>query len=57
MVEKVWGPADIEMKELSDLESDLKVFFAKHKEVLLSTLVLDDFLNFRLNPLCVSIEM
>ncbi|KAK1686720.1 hypothetical protein QYE76_047568 [Lolium multiflorum] len=33
MMEKVWGPADTEMKELSDLESDLKVFFAKHKEV------------------------
>nr|XP_051210995.1 uncharacterized protein LOC127328436 [Lolium perenne] len=33
MMEKVWGPADTEMKELSDLESELKVFFAKHKEV------------------------
>ncbi|KAK1609347.1 hypothetical protein QYE76_033020 [Lolium multiflorum] len=37
MMEKVWGPADTKMKELSDLESDLKVFFAKHKEVRQST--------------------
>ncbi|KAK1620394.1 hypothetical protein QYE76_025911 [Lolium multiflorum] len=37
MMEKVWGPADTEMKELSDLESELKVFFAKHKEVRQST--------------------
>ncbi|KAK1630899.1 hypothetical protein QYE76_005214 [Lolium multiflorum] len=33
MMEKVWGPANTEMKELSDLESDLKIFFPKHKEV------------------------
>nr|XP_051208443.1 uncharacterized protein LOC127325667 [Lolium perenne] len=33
MMEKVWGPANTEMKELSDLESDLKIFFAKHKEI------------------------
>ncbi|KAK1660901.1 hypothetical protein QYE76_049060 [Lolium multiflorum] len=33
MMDKVWGPANTEMKELSDLESDLKVFFAKHKDV------------------------
>nr|XP_051229728.1 uncharacterized protein LOC127347602 [Lolium perenne] len=37
MMEKVWGPADTEMKELSDLESELKIFFAKHKEVRQST--------------------
>ncbi|KAK1691748.1 hypothetical protein QYE76_008445 [Lolium multiflorum] len=37
MMEKVWGPANTEMKELSDLESDLNAFFAKHKEVRQST--------------------
>jgi hypothetical protein len=33
MMEKVWGPVNTELKELSDLESDLKIFFAKHKEI------------------------
>jgi hypothetical protein len=33
MMDKVWGPTNTEMQELSDLESDLKVFFAKHKDV------------------------
>lgn len=33
MMDQVWGPANTEMQELSDLESDLKVFFAKHKNV------------------------
>jgi hypothetical protein len=33
MMDKVWGPANTEMQELTDLESELKVFFAKHKEV------------------------
>ncbi|KAK1651598.1 hypothetical protein QYE76_069403 [Lolium multiflorum] len=33
MMDKVWGPANTEMQELSDLESDLKVFFAKHKDM------------------------
>nr|XP_051221680.1 uncharacterized protein LOC127339928 [Lolium perenne] len=32
-MDQVWGPANTEMQELSDLESDLKVFFAKHKNV------------------------
>ncbi|KAK1610803.1 hypothetical protein QYE76_034476 [Lolium multiflorum] len=33
MMDKVWGPANTEMQELTDLENDLKVFFAKHKDV------------------------
>ncbi|KAK1614880.1 hypothetical protein QYE76_020397 [Lolium multiflorum] len=33
MMEKVWGPANTEEQELADLESGLKVFFAKHKSV------------------------
>jgi hypothetical protein len=33
MMDKVWGPAETEQQELNDLESDLKVFFAKHKNV------------------------
>jgi hypothetical protein len=33
MMNKVWGPAETELQELNDLESGLKVFFAKHKEV------------------------
>ncbi|KAK1662297.1 hypothetical protein QYE76_050456 [Lolium multiflorum] len=33
MLNKVWGKPDEEMRELADLEDDLKVFFAKHKEV------------------------
>ncbi|KAK1651431.1 hypothetical protein QYE76_069236 [Lolium multiflorum] len=33
MMDKVWGPANTEAQELSDLESSLKVFFADHKNV------------------------
>ncbi|KAK1616694.1 hypothetical protein QYE76_022211 [Lolium multiflorum] len=33
MMEQVWGPANTEEQELADLESGLKVFFAKHKSV------------------------
>jgi hypothetical protein len=33
MMEKVWGPANVEMQELSELEISLKDFFAKHKAV------------------------
>ncbi|KAK1653909.1 hypothetical protein QYE76_071714 [Lolium multiflorum] len=33
MMEKVWGPANVEMQELSELEISLKDFFAKHKVV------------------------
>nr|XP_051201971.1 uncharacterized protein LOC127315531 [Lolium perenne] len=31
MMDQVWGPANTEEQELTDLESGLKVFFAKHK--------------------------
>ncbi|KAK1609410.1 hypothetical protein QYE76_033083 [Lolium multiflorum] len=33
MMDKVWGTANTEMQELTDLDNDLKVFFAKHKDV------------------------
>ena len=33
MLNKVWGKPDEEVRELAELESDLKDFFAKHKEV------------------------
>nr|XP_051202176.1 uncharacterized protein LOC127315758 [Lolium perenne] len=33
MMDKVWGTANTEMQELTNLENDLKVFFAKHKDV------------------------
>ena len=33
MMEQVWGPANTEEQELADLDSGLKVFFAKHKSV------------------------
>ncbi|KAK1687025.1 hypothetical protein QYE76_047873 [Lolium multiflorum] len=33
MLNKVWGKPNEEMRELAELEDDLKVFFAKHKEV------------------------
>nr|XP_051190525.1 uncharacterized protein LOC127303857 [Lolium perenne] len=33
MMDKVWGKANVEMQELTELEDGLKVFFAKHKDV------------------------
>ncbi|KAK1696741.1 hypothetical protein QYE76_013438 [Lolium multiflorum] len=33
MLNKVWGKPDEEVRELADLENNLKEFFAKHKEV------------------------
>nr|XP_051229649.1 uncharacterized protein LOC127347510 [Lolium perenne] len=33
MMDQVWGPANTEEQELNDLESDLKIFFTKHKNV------------------------
>jgi hypothetical protein len=33
MMDKVWGPVNTEEQELNELESGLKVFFAKHKYV------------------------
>ncbi|KAK1651043.1 hypothetical protein QYE76_068848 [Lolium multiflorum] len=33
MMDQVWGPANTEEQELADLESGLKVFFVKHKNV------------------------
>jgi hypothetical protein len=33
MMDKVWGSADTEQQELNNLEGELKVFFAKHKNV------------------------
>jgi hypothetical protein len=33
MMDKLWGPANTEEQELNDLESGLKVFFAKYKNV------------------------
>lgn len=54
MMEKVWGPADTEMKELSDLESDLKVFFAKHKEVRQVTLAPKHWVRHFFRVTCVS---
>ncbi|KAK1617479.1 hypothetical protein QYE76_022996 [Lolium multiflorum] len=33
MLNKVWGKPDEEVRELTDLEDNLKDFFAKHKEV------------------------
>nr|XP_051190085.1 uncharacterized protein LOC127303384 [Lolium perenne] len=33
MLNTVWGKADEEMQELTDLEDGLKVFFAKHKDI------------------------
>ncbi|KAK1696244.1 hypothetical protein QYE76_012941 [Lolium multiflorum] len=31
LMDKVWGPADTERQELNDLDGELKIFFAKHK--------------------------
>ncbi|KAK1692424.1 hypothetical protein QYE76_009121 [Lolium multiflorum] len=33
MMDQVWGPTNTEEQELTDLESGIKVFFAKHKNV------------------------
>jgi hypothetical protein len=33
MMEQVWGPANTEEQELTELESGIKAFFAKHKNV------------------------
>ncbi|KAK1664419.1 hypothetical protein QYE76_052578 [Lolium multiflorum] len=33
MMDQVWGPANTEEQELTELESGIKVFFAKHKNV------------------------
>jgi hypothetical protein len=33
MMDQVWVPANKEEQKLNDLESGLKIFFAKHKNV------------------------
>ena len=33
MLNKVWGKPDEEVRELAELEENLKDFFAKHKQV------------------------
>jgi hypothetical protein len=33
MMDQVWGPANTEEQELTELESGIKAFFAKHKNV------------------------
>ncbi|KAK1612832.1 hypothetical protein QYE76_036505 [Lolium multiflorum] len=37
MMDQVWGPANTEEQELTELESGIKVFFAKHKNVCQNT--------------------
>ncbi|KAK1620986.1 hypothetical protein QYE76_026503, partial [Lolium multiflorum] len=56
MMEKVWGPVNTEMKELSDLESDLKIFFAKHKEVRQNTRKLHEDLRVHVLEQMIEIE-
>jgi hypothetical protein len=54
MMDQVWGPANTEMQELSDLESDLKVFFAKHKNVRQVTLAPKHWVRHFFRVTCVS---
>nr|XP_051229870.1 uncharacterized protein LOC127347749 [Lolium perenne] len=45
MMEQVWGPANTEEQELTELESGIKAFFAKHKNVRQNTRKLHDDLR------------
>ncbi|KAK1630893.1 hypothetical protein QYE76_005208 [Lolium multiflorum] len=45
MMDKVWGPANTKQQELNELESGLKVFFAKHKDVRQNTRKLHEDLH------------
>jgi hypothetical protein len=54
MMEKVWGPANVEMQELSELEISLKDFFAKHKNVRQVTLAPKHWFRHFFRVTCVS---
>jgi hypothetical protein len=54
MMDKVWGPANTEIQELSDLEGELKVFFAKHKNVRQVTLAPKHWVRHFFRVTCVS---
>ncbi|KAK1686389.1 hypothetical protein QYE76_047237 [Lolium multiflorum] len=45
MIDQVWGPANTEEQELTELESGIKAFFAKHKNVRQNTRKLHDDLR------------
>ncbi|KAK1628875.1 hypothetical protein QYE76_003190 [Lolium multiflorum] len=45
MMDQVWGPANTEEQELTELESGIKAFFAKHKNVRQNTRKLHDDLR------------
>ncbi|KAK1670389.1 hypothetical protein QYE76_058548 [Lolium multiflorum] len=56
MMDQVQGPANTEMQELSNLESDLKVFFAKHKNVRQNTRKLHEDLRIHVLEQMTEIE-
>ncbi|KAK1610929.1 hypothetical protein QYE76_034602 [Lolium multiflorum] len=57
MMDKVWGPATTEQQEMNDLESGLKIFFAKHKEVRQNTRKLHENLRTHVLEQKTEIEM
>jgi hypothetical protein len=54
MMDKVWGKANVEMQELTELEDGLKVFFAKHKDVRQVTLAPKHWVRHFFRVTCVS---
>ncbi|KAK1609402.1 hypothetical protein QYE76_033075 [Lolium multiflorum] len=56
MLNKVWGKPDEEVRELAELESDLKDFFAKHKEVRQTTRKLHEDLRIHVLEQITEIE-
>ncbi|KAK1618323.1 hypothetical protein QYE76_023840 [Lolium multiflorum] len=56
MMDKVWGTTNTEMQELIDLENDLKVFFAKHKDVSQTTRKLHEDLRMHVLEQITEIE-
>ncbi|KAK1631810.1 hypothetical protein QYE76_006125 [Lolium multiflorum] len=56
MLNKVWGKPDEEVRELAELESDLKDFFAKHKEVRQTTRKLHEDLRIHVLEQIMEIE-
>ncbi|KAK1593740.1 hypothetical protein QYE76_018579 [Lolium multiflorum] len=56
MLNKVWGKPDEEVRELAELENDLKDFFAKHKEVRQTTRKLHEDLRIHVLEQITEIE-